>query len=92
MAQRKSPNPNTPYGRGRILEEKFIQEEQWRRQHPEEAKAKDNLYAIVGMIVVIVIIVLYIVVKSGNNDHYGPRGGHFKTNSHGNKEYFKDKK
>ena len=92
-AQRKRPlNPNTAYGRRRIQEEAFQKDQQWRIEHPKEASQQDITYTILGVLVVVVILILWFIIHTNNNDYYGPRGGHYKINSKGNKEYYKDKK
>lgn len=91
MASQKPPNPNTTYGRRKIAEQKFYAEQQWRAEHPEEAKSDDTFKIVFVIIIVVVAVVIGIVVNKNKNDYYGERGGHYKINKNGNKEYYRNK-
>lgn len=99
MAYKYPPNPNTAYGRKRIREETFQNQQQYKRENPNQESGDNNVKAVFGVIVLIVIIFLWFVFhtdvfyfkdNSKNvNSYYGARGGHYKINSHGNKQYYK---
>lgn len=82
MASKRLPNPNTAYGRKRI------RNEQGKPQTPTSEEESSNF--IFGLLFLILLVGLALWIRSMNtNDYYGQRGGHFKINSHGNKEYYK---
>lgn len=86
---KRQPNPNTAYGRRRIMQENYYLQEKYRNDHPEEAKNEDAIKTFFGILIVIIFIILFIYVKlQPDNGHYiGSRGGHYHYTKGGNKKY-----
>jgi len=47
----------------------------------------DNPIFVIVVIIVVILFVISKIISVSNNDYHGPRGGHYKINDNGNKQY-----